>query len=611
MSTDTDRNESRGTRRARIALLVGFVALTTAVIAAHRSPARSYELSIYEATPLLFWGGVGVAALIGVGIAVRGPASRRIGQAATLLAGASVLSVASLPILRGYYFYGKGDPLSHLGWARMFEIGALHPAGMRYPAIHSISVLLSSVTGLELRLTMMLTVAVFFLVFLLFVPLCVAAITDTGPAIAVGAVSALLLMPINNLGTHAVAYPTTQAIMFAPVVLYLAMGYASDRGDHRRLIGNATGVGLLLALSTTAVVLLHPQQALNLVGAFVLIATLQYLYRRLGRDHPIAAHRRLYAQSGLFALVFLLWSARLERVYAAAAAIASGLLSASQPGGAVASRASSLTLLGGSLEEMFVKLFGVSLVYAVLAAVLAVAVLAGGVGRIDDDGTAYLEYLILTGVPAAGFFVVFLLANAKTQYFRYHGFLMAIVTILGAVALTVGIDRLRGVRGRSVLSGALAIAFVAFLVLQAVAFYPSPYIYQPNSQVTEAEVDGYSAALEHRNESTAFAGIRSGPRRFIDLHYGTTTPAAERISWRRYVVPQGHFRNGTVESAFDGPTYVPVTEADVERETVLYEGFRYNEAGFEQLEQEAEIDRVQANDQFELYLVDPNASVGG
>ncbi|MFC6728432.1 hypothetical protein ACFQDG_07240, partial [Natronoarchaeum mannanilyticum] len=63
MTTDTDRTESRGTRRARIALLVGFVALTTAVIAAHRSPARSYELSIYEATPLLFWGGVGVAAL--------------------------------------------------------------------------------------------------------------------------------------------------------------------------------------------------------------------------------------------------------------------------------------------------------------------------------------------------------------------------------------------------------------------------------------------------------------------------------------------------------------------------------------------------------------------
>jgi len=611
MNTDTDLTEYRETRRSRVALLVGFVALTTAVIAAHRSPARGYELSIYAGTPLLFWVGVAVAGLIGVGVAVRGPQTRRLGHAATLLTGASVLSIVALPILRGYYFYGKGDPLSHLGWARMFDAGVLHPVGMRYPGIHSISVLLARVTGLEMRLSMMLTVVAFFLVFLLFVPLCVAAVTDTGPAIAVGAVSALLLMPINNIGTHGVAYPTTQAIMFVPVVLYLVMGYTSDRGGHRRLFGDVTGVGLLLVLSTTAVVLLHPQQAVNLLGAFVLVAMLQYLYRRLGRDHPIAEHRRLYAQAGLFALIFLLWSARLERVYVAVGDIATGLLSSSQAGGAVASRASSLTLLGGSLEEMFVKLFGVSLVYAVLATVLAVAVLAGGVSRLDDDGTAYLEYLMLAGLPAAGFFVVFLLANAKTQYFRYHGFLMAIVTIFGAVALTLGIDRLGGVRGRSVLSGFLAVAFVAFLVLQVVAFHPSPYIYQANGQVTEAEVDGYATALEHRNESTAFAGIRSGPRRFVDLHYGTTTQRSEQFPWRRNVVPESNFRNGTIESAFEGPTYVPVTQADVERETVLYEGFRYNESGFEQLEQEAEIDRVQANDQFELYYVDPNASVGG
>ncbi|SNZ16984.1 hypothetical protein SAMN06269185_2838 [Natronoarchaeum philippinense] len=611
MTANTTVDEYRETRRTRIALLIGFVALTLAVIAAHGAPTEGYELSIYRATPLPFWIGVGTATLLGLSVAVWGPGTKRLGHAATLLTGASVLSVVGLPIIRGYYFYGKGDSLSHLGWARMFETGGLHPIGMRYPGIHTISAMLSKAAAIELRFAVLVTVFVFFVVFLVFVPLCVGAITDVNPAPVVGIVSGLLLLAINNLGTHAVAYPTTQAIMFAPVVLYLLAGYVTDRGEHRRLWGDATAVGACLALSTTAIVILHPQQAVNLLGAFVLISMLQYLYRRFDREHAVAEHRQLYAQTGVFALVFLLWSARYDRVYVAVTDIATGLVSTTTPGGAVTSRAASLTMLGGSLEEMFVKLFGVSLLYVVLAAVLVVAVLAGSVARIDEDGTAYVQYLVLTGVPAAGFFVVFLLANAKTQYFRYHGFLMALVTIIGAAALAIGLDRLRAYRSRRLLSIVVAGVLVAFLALQMIALYSSPYIYQPNPQVTEAEVDGYSAALEHRNESTAFAGIRSGPRRFVDLYYGTTTQAAEQFPWRRNVVPQGNFRNGTLERAFDGETYVPVTEADIERELVLYDGFRYNEAGFDRLDEEREIDRVQANDQFRLYYVDPDAGGTG
>ena len=608
MNTATTVDVYRETRRTRIALLIGFVALTIAVLAAYSSPARGHEISLYRESPLLFWAGVTVAVLIGVSLAARGTRTRRLTQAASVLAGAGVLSVVALPIFRGYYYYGKGDAMSHLGWVRAFESGVIHPVGLRYPAIHSISVLISKAAAVTPRLAVMLTVVAFFAVFLLFVPLCVAAITDADAAIFVGVVSALLLMPINNIGTHNVAYPTTQAILFLPAVLYLTMGYVLDRGERYELWRNVSAVGLLLALGTTALVLLHPQQAVNLLGAFVLIAGLQRLYRRFGREHAIADHRSLSAQTALFALVFLAWSLRLERVHEATNDIVSGLLGSTTPGSAVAGRSASLSLLGGSLEEMFVKLFGVSLVYAVLATALALAALAGNVGRVDDHGKAFLQYLVVTGVPAAGFFVVFLLADAKTQYSRYHGYLMVIVTIMGAVALAVGFDRLGGLGGRPALSTVASAAFVVFLVLQLVAFHPSPYIYQPNSQVTEAEATGYATALDHRGDEVAWAGIRGGPRRYVDMHYGTTTREAEAFAWRRNTVPEEEFRQGDLERAFDRPTYVPVTQADVDRETELFEGFRYNQEGFDRLDEEAEIDRVHANDQFELYLVEPEGA---
>ena len=607
MATTSKQTDPAHTRTRKVLLVLGFLALAVGILSARTSPAVGYEIAFYASTSAVFWIGACLAGLVGVGVGFASPQYRRVRQGSMLLTGSTILSVIALPLLRGFHFYGPGDALSHLGWVRMIESGALHPASMRYPGIHSIATMLSEGAGLPDTHALMLTVVVFFALFLLFVPLCVASITNSGPAMLVGLLSGLLVLPINNIGTHVTAYPTTQTIMFMPMVLYLLFGYVRDRGE-RYSIGSASGIGILLGLSTVSTMLIHPQQSLNLLGAFLLISLVQYGYGTFrDPEHPINRHRLLYDQTALFTLLFLLWIPRLERVRVAVVDIITGLLAGGTPGTTVAGRTVSLGVLGGSIEEMFVKLFGISLVYIILAGLLVLALLVGQLGRVGPNGRGFIQYLIVMAIPAGVFFMLFFLADAADQHFRYLGFIMVPVTILGGVALSVGIDRLGTLGSKPVLGTAIGLVFAVFLVMQLLAFHPSPYIYQPSNQIADGQMSGYETAFEDREEEVQFAGIRSGPRRFADAYYGTGSQPAEEFPGSREVIPEEEF-NEDLASAYDERTYVPVAAADYDREVGLFQGLRYTDEGFQQLEHSTEVDRVQSNGEFELYLIDPDGA---
>src|SRR6056297_2167584 len=99
------KNDAATRRRSleKVALVVGFLAIAVAIVTAYRSPATGYEQSIYRATPTTYWIGTGVAALLGIVVAVTATHRRR--DAAHLLVVLAVLSAIALPAIRGYYFY--------------------------------------------------------------------------------------------------------------------------------------------------------------------------------------------------------------------------------------------------------------------------------------------------------------------------------------------------------------------------------------------------------------------------------------------------------------------------------------------------------------------------
>lgn len=601
-------------RRLTAALAVGYLALAVGVVAVLADQSTGWELSIYRATPLAFWAGVLLAVAAAAAVALTAPARSVPSRLAIVLGPLAVVAVVALPLLRGYYFFGAGDALSYLGWARLIDRGQLNPLEFLYPGIQTTAIFLSEATGLPLRRTLMTIPALFVIVYVSFVALVVRRIATGRHALAAGAFAALLLLPVNNIHTYLIPYPTSAAIFFAPLVLYCLFRYVTDGGSlldvgDRSL---ATPFGALLALTGIATVLYHPQVGANLVAILVAVLLLQALARRSDRwvgDTAVASHRHVAVPAAIVGGFFLLWAPRFDRATGTMAGIVTGLVGGGPTGDEIGARGSSLTELGGGLVELGLRLFTVS---AVLSLVAGVVMLAAVARLLDDrsDRSALLTYLTVAAVPIFGLFALFFAASVSEQAFRYLGFLMMLVTIVAGVAYADGLPTSLSLPS-SVNVAVTVILVLALLTPQLAMVFMSPHIYQPSSQVTETRIEGYETAFEHRDSDVWFTGIRGGPRRYVDAHYGTsgndTTPTGAVFEGKEEAIPFAVWGSNMTEF-YSRCRYVAVDDSDYQREVGMYDELRYGAEGFNDLETNSEIHRVQSNGDFRLYVVAPEGS---
>ena len=587
------------TLRYTTALTIGFLALATAIVAAYREPATGFELSIYASTPILFWIGVGVAIVLALAVVAAAPRGEFSSLALALASGA-VLAIVGIPTLRSYAFFGGGDSLTHLGWARELNAGILDPLEFIYPAIHLIANFMAEFGGIALDRSLVIIPTVLYpIVAVVFFGLAVTTISDSRWALPIGVLTALLFIPINAVSVHTVSHPSSQAILFFPLALYLLFRHlTADRSGFAL----ATPFGALFAIVCVGMVLIHPQESMSFLVVLFAVVGVQWIARRWGDYHPAAMLRPVGAHALLMGVVWFAWTARLERAQGRAAFVVETLIEGSAPVGAeAAERGVSLVQLGGSLEELFVKLFAVTLLFCLLAAAVVLYSFRGRF-RETNPSDAAVAYLAAALVPlTAGFLAVFL-ADQGDHYFRFFGFMMVPVVLLGAIGLTrvvTGVDR-RVSRGQ--LTSAIVTVFVVLLALQMLTVHAGPYMYQPNQQVSEHTIEGHAVTFEHHDGETPLLGIRAGQFRYVHAHYGPETVSEEGFPGYRAAVPE-HVFNDNVTTHYEDDVLVVITDANYIREVHLYQELRFEAQGFERFEREPEIDRLQDNGEYRLYRV--------
>ncbi|GAB7011614.1 hypothetical protein [Halorubrum trueperi] len=596
----------------KAALTVGFLAFAFAIVSAHTTPATGYELSIYRATPLRFWGGVGVGFLVAA-VVLFGARSRRLVDGAALLAGGCLLAVVSIPLLRSYAFYGAGDAMTHLGWAREIQTGVIGPDAVLYPAIHLIAVELGALSGLDLTETLQFAPALLFPgVYLVSIPLCLEVLSGSRWAVPTGIAVAVLLLPINKVSVHILAHPSSQAILFTPFVLYLLFRYLGSPG---RGFSATSATGAAFGLAALGMVFVHPQETMALVSVLVAVAGLQLVVRRYRPTAAIASHRPIGVHTVVVGTVLVAWLLRHERATSRFEGVVSSLVtSGATTGDGTAERGASLVALGGSVEELFLKLFAVTTIFCVLAGAVALYRVAGRPDPARPWRNAAVTYLSIGLLPPTGIFVVVFLAEQGDHYFRFQGFIMVIVTILGALGIVALLERMTVDDRRraastagAVVLGVVVFAFVLAVALQLAAVHQSPYIYQANQQVTDADFDARAVAFEFHDGETVIAGIRSGQGRYIDAHFGRETAVWE-LSFPGYgdddAGVTGETFNTNLTTRYESDRYLMVGDRHERQEVDLYDGFRFSQAGFDRLDTDPRVERVQDNGGIRLYRIE-------
>jgi hypothetical protein len=574
-------------------LALGYMVLALTVIVADADKPSGYEVSIYTGTPLEIWLGIGFALTVSliVSFVVR-PGWIR--TAALGLGGLSVITVAALPLFRDYFYNGTADALTHLGWVRDVSTGATAPGELFYPGIHTVAVVIASVTGIGLEVALLLTVVAITAVGFVCVPLLVRSVSKGDRAVVVAAFSTFLLFLVHNLGLYLHAHTFSQATFFSSIVLFVAILYLTR--------GSGWVLGTLLAVLSIAVLLYHPQQAANILLVFGVISLVQWYYRRYRARHPIAGHRTLYVHTGLLAVAFVLWITRFEGwAFHNIARVEDAVLSylAGDPptaGGSLQSQTASLVEIGSGLPEMFIKMFLVAAIFSALAAALMAAGMLGRADKSRPTANAVAVYLGVGSLFTLPIIIAYFAGNVAEHYFRHIGFLLLVAIIVGSLALSRGIARLESVYDPALLRVAVVLVFAVLVPLSLATVYPSPFMYKQNQHVTDTEMQGYETVFDVNDETLELAGIRDGASRESDAIQGVAAS-------RTYDATVSNANLSRLGAYYADGGYLVETDRDRGREVQAYRELRYSDEAFRSLARQRGVNRVVDNGALRLYHV--------
>jgi hypothetical protein len=666
------RSQSAGSRVVEAGLAVGYLALTAGVVAAYAAPATEYELSVYAATPTATWAALAVAGGVAVGVSLSD--ERYLGPA-VLLGGLAAATVAGLPLVRGYHFYGRADSLVHLGFARTISSGG-DPLELLYPGGHLVATSLTKVAGVEITRAMMLVMWTYTLSFFASVACCVWFLVPDRRAMAVGAFSAFLLLPINNVSTYLHFHTYSIGMLFTPFAVYLVFahlvgGDGRERAVDRLTDGGAARFGAasasasgaadaarsvpttyLLPLVSVALVVVHPQIALNVVFLLVGMSAAQHASRRLRPSNSVTEYRLLTVQTLVLVATFAVWIATHDWAFVstAEAMIQSVSEFVAGEGSAtprVEEQGQSASSIGASVPELFVKLFGVGAVYSLSAAAVVLGRVTGLLGpavgprslRRGPDTERDVTVLFFAGTLAlAPFLAAHFVGSISTYLFRHVGFLLMLATVFGAVGLrhllgdeppatdigsgsAAATARSTGNRVAAALPDGRAVAAVVVVLLvvslSLVTVFPSPFVYLSGSHVPEAEMDGYERTFASQSAGSPvwFGGVRHSSDRYEVALYG-----AESAPWEGRVTPiprssgpvpargmlrglPAYYANSTDERV-RRDHYFAVAAADRQREVIAYRGLRYSAESFEAVAAQPDVGVIRDNGELTVYFVD-------
>jgi len=575
--------------------ILGFILATVSVFTAHWSDANVYEISIYASTPDVFWVSIVFCFIISLLLSIS--PHKKENYSGNALMFLSFAIIIFLPIMRRYHYIGEGDSLTHLGYARSFLTNILDVTDILYPGIHVLSVFFSSISGTTVKFSMMFISLFFLLIFIISSFLVVRAFI-TYKYRYIGIFLPGLLLPVNLISVHLSPHPTTSAILYLPFLVFAYARYSQSEN---------TGWLVTNIILYTEIVFLHPQIGATVLLFYIIIVIFELAENRLFSQHSYSSSSALITVLNL--LIFWSWSSTRPRFARGIQGYLSSLFVETGTATQVTQRSASLSELGSGLDILATKLFLVSFITSLTSLLVVAHCFVIYSRQVKSNSTLnkfwqlstdrFIIIIALGAVPAFGLFLFTLVIDITTQYFRYHGFIMVIVTIISTYSVKYFHAELITDR---LLNMMYIFGLVLMLVLSLLVYFPSPYILQPNNQVTESQIEGYETGLEHSQSSLDIMSIRSPPSRYFDAQI-VPTGQSRGDTYRNDRKAPDHFANQNLHQR-DLTTYVAVTSADYKRDVKLYKGFRFNKSDFEYLESTPEISKVHSSGGTTFYLID-------
>lgn len=226
--------------------------------------------------------------------------------------------------------------------------------------------------------------------------------------------------------------------------------------------------------------------------------------------------------------------------------------------------------------------------------------LLGHEEKLGRETSALVRYFGVGLAVIVPYSLLFFVGSVSKLFFRNLGFVMALVTVLGAIAIGCCTKTLSERVSPAVGRPTLTLVLGAALVLSTVVIYPSPYVYIASGHVTDDRLSGYENAFAHPAPDVEIYGIRGGLWRFRHAILGVTGVSTSRYDERS--ISETNLTR--LRAVADADRYLVLTRPNIMRETEVYNGLRYSETQFAAIDRQPSVLRVQSNGELRLYYVE-------
>ena len=591
----------------KILFVINYAILLSALlIILLTSPASSYEFSIYDAYPNYLWYIVIASIFLGQVCAVLSVLDDStskywpLGFLAAVIANCLLLS---LPVIRGYFIYGSGDVLTHIGY--MKDIGNYASIGSNhYPILHMLGFSMHEFTGLSFGIITMIIPPIFSIVSILYWYILGKEIFNDKSKVVILVLIAFLPMygVMNSLFT-----PNHEAFLMLPLVLYCLI--------KSQNAANKTEVNAILITLSVLIVLFHPLIAIMAMSIYALLYVSDALSISIS---SFKLHtKNIWIVIAIMAMIFSIWSTYIYLL----TDVLDPLISSIMGTDAVESELLAQLDLLSQVEVDIIYLIKLGLFTYGLDAILGLLALISILYLLilyTKEGIKIPRFLLFSIVCFIVFFTlgvtIFFTIN-EFGYGRVYKVARIFSLIIISSSAVTAYRRLQNISNlkRVIFCTLTCTLVIMLIVLSAFTFHLSPTIKQMNQQVPMSDYYGMATFFEKRDDSILILEHGTSQMRFHDAIYGCSYPEVNiRYDWGggNSLLPVDHFgynASYSLGSNYDGKRYFLLTTQGKDFYEHMYPEFpdkwRFIERDFERLESDASVIRVCSNGNLALYLI--------
>lgn len=603
------------TTKALATVAFVFIIAALAVIAT-TPPASGYEISVYEAYPAYFWFFIIASIACGLSILVfsafgDGKHSSGLWTFGLFAIIVSNIIILMLPVFRDYAFYGRGDPLGHVGLTRDILLYGHIGEENFYPIIHILAASISYVTGLSLRWMPEIIPPFFSILYILSIYLLSTVVSkNRGQALLITTFGSLMVFGFG----HFWLAPSQLCYFITPLILFL---YYKTRSPSST-VSNMVLFILFLFLTP----FLHPLESVFLILVFLCFNASVPIYRVLNRHQALSLeeapspHRFSAMNPPIIVFITLFtWFSTFSIFGSSAKTVANSLFYNIGTTDLMRLTAKLETAHFSTLQfiDLLLKKDGQPLIYIILAIVISVLLLRkmhSSRNRIEMNQIAFMVIFAVFGVIS----VVFLVRELIVGYDRVLRYSILAATILNGLGLYIlGHGDMRADRKpllTRIMPFMVTIILVASSIFCLFNCYFSPITRGGNHQITRMELDGVSWFLDYSDEEIYTEGICFPQWELTHAMKGfiaANEMRNVRYSGRWLPAHFGYTENRMLGQSYQEDRYLGITKMGREYLSKVYpeysDQWSYNDNDFESLEHDLSVSRIYTNGEVDVFYV--------